>query len=49
LTGTAWTIDAAAADAVANCVTIVGGDHNTQTLKFVYATKGTYLGFCISA
>lgn len=49
LTGTAWTIDAAAADAVVNCVTIVGGDHNTNTLHFVYAPKGTYLAFCISA
>ena len=49
LTGSAWTVDAAATDAVANCVTIVGGDHNTQTLNFVYAYKGTYLGFCISA
>lgn len=49
LTSDAWTVDAAAADAVANCVTIVGGDHNTQKLNFVYAFKGTYLGFCISA
>ena len=49
LTGTAWTVDAAAADAAANCVTIVGGDHNTTTLFFVYAFKGTYLGFCVSA
>lgn len=49
LTGSAWTVDAAAADAVANCVTIVGGDHNTTTLYFVYAFKGTYLGFCVSA
>ena len=49
LTGTAWTVDAAATDAVANCVVIVGGDHNVQELFFVYAFKGTYLGFCISA
>ena len=48
LTSSAWTVDAAAADAVANCVVIVGGDHNTQELFFVYAFKGTYLGFCIS-
>lgn len=49
LTSDAWTVDAAAADAVANCVTIVGGDHNVAELYFVYAFKGTYLGFCISA
>ena len=49
LTGTTWSIDAAATDAVANCVTIVGGDHNVQEVHFVYATKGTFLGFCISA
>lgn len=49
LTGTTWSIDAAAADAVVNCVTIVGGDHNVQELSFVYATKGTFLGFAISA
>lgn len=49
LTGTAWTVDAAATDAVANCVTIVGGDFNTAELYFVYASKGTFLGFCISA
>lgn len=49
LTSDAWTVDEAAADAVANCVVIVGGDHNVQTLKFVYAPKGTYLAFCISA
>ena len=49
LTSSSWTIDTEAADAVANCVTIVGGDHNTSTIHFVYAFKGTYLGFCISA
>lgn len=49
LTSDAWTVDAAAADAVANCVTIVGGDHNTQELFFVYAPKGTFLAFAISA
>ena len=49
LTGTAWTIDAAAADAVANCVVIVGGEYQTQTLHWTYAMKGTWLGFAISA
>jgi len=42
-------IDAAAADSVANCVVIIGGDYRTQTLNFVYSSKGTVLDFCISA
>lgn len=49
LTSSLWTIDAAAADAVANNVVIIGGDYRTQTLYFMYATKGTSIGFCISA
>lgn len=49
LTSTTWSIDAAAADAVANCVVIIGGNYRTQTLQFVYSTKGTVLDFCISA
>ncbi len=49
LTGTAWTVDAAAADAVANCVVIIGGDPKVSTVDFVYAPHGTYLDFAISA
>ncbi len=49
LTSSAWTVDSAAADAVANCVVIIGGDFNTSTVYFTYAPKGTVLGFCISA
>lgn len=49
LTAALWTVDAAAADAVANCVVITGGDYLTQSLYFYYAPKGTSLGFCISA
>lgn len=49
LTASTWTIDAAAADAVANCVVIIGGDYRTQTLDFVYRASGTFLDFCISA
>lgn len=49
LTSTDWTIDAAAADAVANCVVIVGGDYQTRTLNFMYRPSGTCLDFCISA
>lgn len=49
LTSSTWTIDAAATDAVANCVVIIGGDYRTNTLNFVYSAKGTVLDFCISA
>jgi hypothetical protein len=49
LTTSVWTVDAAAADAVVNNVVIVGGDFRTQTVDFVYSTKGTVLDFCISA
>lgn len=49
LTSSFWSVDAAAADAVANCVVIVGGDFNTQVLYFMYAPKGTSIAFCISA
>lgn len=47
LTTGVWTIDAAATDAVVNCVVIVGGDFRTQTLDFVYRT--TFLNFTVSA
>ncbi len=49
LTSSLWSIDTAAADAVANCVTIIGGDFQTSTVYFNYSPKGTMLGFCISA
>lgn len=49
LTSTVWTIDTAAADAVANCVVILGGSFETQDVFFVYAPHGTFLDFCISA
>lgn len=49
LTSTDWTVDAAAADAVANCVVITGGDYQTQVLTFVYRHSGTWLNFTISA
>lgn len=49
LTTTAWTVDAAAADAVANSVIIIGGDYRTAELDFVYKYSGTVLGFAISA
>ncbi len=49
LTNSVWSIDAGATDAVANCVVIVGGDHQTQTLFFVYRPSGTFMNFTISA
>ncbi len=49
LTAGSWTIDAAAADAVANCVVIIGGEWQTQTLYWMYRPSGTCLDFCISA
>lgn len=49
LTTSKWTVDAAAADAVANCVVIIGGDYHTSELDFVYAPHGTVLDFAISA
>lgn len=49
LTSSVWTIDTAAADAVANCVVIIGGDYQTSTINFVYASHGSVLDFAISA
>lgn len=49
LTAGAWTVDAAAADAVANCVVIVGGEFQTSTLYFMYRPSGTALNFTVSA
>ena len=49
LTSTVWTIDAAATDAVANCVVIINGDFRTQVLDFAYRPSGTFLDFAISA
>lgn len=44
LTASLWTVDAAAADALINCVTIIGGDYQTQTLYFTYKNGGTMIG-----
>lgn len=49
LTGTSWTIDAGATDAVANCVIIIDGDSKALTLDWIYAPHGTFLDFAISA
>lgn len=44
LTSSLWSVDAAAADAAVNMVTIVGGDYQTQTLYFTYKITGTLIG-----
>lgn len=49
LTSTDWTVDAAASDAVANCVVIAGGDYQTASLYFWYKFTGTWISFTISA
>ena len=41
---TVWTVDAAATDALVNCVTIIGGDYLTNTVYFTYKDAGTILG-----
>lgn len=49
LTSDKWTVDAAATDAVANCVVIIGGDYRSSELYFVYRPSGSMMDFCISA
>lgn len=44
LTSALWSVDAAAADAAANMLVIVGGDFNTNTLYFNYKYTGTLMG-----
>jgi hypothetical protein len=41
LTSTVWTVDAAATDALVNCVCIVGGIPSSGEALFVYSPKGT--------
>ncbi len=42
--GVTWTIDAAATDALVSCVTIIGGEYQTNTVYFTYKDAGTILG-----
>jgi hypothetical protein len=44
LTSSLWTVDAAATDALVNCVTICGGDYNTGVVYFTYKDAGSFLG-----
>ena len=41
LTSSVWTVDTAAADALVNCVCIVGGYAVNDEVQFVYSPKGT--------
>ena len=41
LTSSVWTVDAAATDALVNCVVIVGGIPASSELLFIYSSKGT--------
>jgi hypothetical protein len=41
---TVWTIDAADTDALVSCVTIIGGDYQTNKVYFTYKDAGTILG-----
>lgn len=42
LTGT-WTVDTAENDAATNCLVIVGGEYQTNTVYFMYTPDGTFL------
>lgn len=44
LTSSLWSIDTGAADALVNCVVIVGGDYQTGLLSFVYKNAGSMIG-----
>lgn len=43
LTTSDWTVDTAAADALVNCVVIVGGYPQSSEILFMYSPKGTIL------
>lgn len=42
LTG-AWTIDTVAGDGANNCIVVVGGEFQTNTVYFIYQVRGSYL------
>ncbi len=43
LTGV-WTVDSAAGSSATNCVVIIGGEYQTNTLYFTYRDAGSFLG-----
>ncbi len=42
LTGT-WTIDTAAGDGSTNCIVVLGGEYQTNTLYFIYQVRGSIM------
>lgn len=42
LSGT-WTIDTAGGDGANNCIVILGGEYQTNTVYFIYQVRGSYL------
>lgn len=40
--GGQWTIDTAAGDGSNNCVVIIGGEYQTNTLYFMYSQRGVF-------
>lgn len=41
--GGTWTVDTAAGDGATNCVVIIGGEYQTNTVYFMYSISGTCL------
>lgn len=37
-----WTVDTAAADGATNCVVIIGGEYQTNTVYFMYSPSGLF-------
>lgn len=38
-----WTIDTVAGDGANNCIVVVGGEYQTNTLYFIYQVRGSYM------
>lgn len=38
-----WTIDTVAGDGANNCIVVVGGEYQTNTVYFVYQVRGSYM------
>lgn len=43
LTASVWTVDTGASNVSTNCLIIIGGDYNTSTIFFAYATPGALI------
>lgn len=44
LTSTLWTVDTAGGGAATDCLVIIGGEYQTNTVYFMYRDAGTFLG-----